>query len=799
MASDLWVLGMSLSHNGAVCLLNSSEIVVAIQEERLSRVKRAFTYGAKPSLALSYCLEYAGIDPTDLSLIVVSTPWPLDTPEQDITQNSILAPIINKVPVMGIPHHLGHAVSTFATSGFDEAAILIVDGLGSPYGDLFEWEKRVCKTKKLVGDLEACSETISMYYATSESIVCLEKHLGAWAKERKEGMPEIHSLGSMYAAVAWQIFGDSFEAGKVMGLAPYGVPDISTSEFYTLSEGEFVFHDKLSKRYLHNNTRWPLMHFEYKNLAASVQRALEDGISYLVGNLYNQTPVGNLCYAGGVALNSVMNERIIRESNFERVYIIPAAEDSGVAVGAAYYGLWQLVGKNISKKLYHDAVGRKYLSADILAAQEHLPPIFSQVRYQDLIAEVVDLLCQGKIIGWFQGRSELGPRALGQRSILCDPRVPNGKHILNERVKHREEFRPFAPMILLDEVNNWFDMGDSQMESPFMLRVCPFRRDKMDKVPAVVHVDGTGRVQTVTREANELLYELIRRFYERTEVPIILNTSFNVMGEPIVETPEDALLCFLTTGIDYCVIEDQLFTKCSSIMFDESHVWVYDRLREQITKSLSFTLSNNNMIGIGESSIHDLGDDYVGSYENPRLGVIRVIRDGIGLKLCHKTRGSFDIGYLKDNVFKIEGGPYQGFSIVFLRNKTNAVDCVTIASTRNPNRQYYFSRISGDSPDEAKISAGLTGIYKNDCRVLEISLSNGKLFVRIPSQRMYELVFCGGLAFCLKGVPGYGIEFVVDECGKITSVIAAHPEFTTQLYLNDVISPCENSSIQPAC
>jgi carbamoyltransferase len=785
---------MSLSHNGSVCLLNGSEIVVAIQEERLSRVKRTIMYGAKSSLALNYCFEYAGISPADLSLIVASTPWRQNSPDQDVTRNSILEPIANKVPTIYIPHHFGHAVSAFATSGFDEAAILIVDGLGSPYQDLFDWEKRVCKMNRVTGELKTRHETISLYHATSESIGCLEKHIGSWSGERKAGMPEFHSLGSMYAAVAWQIFGDVYEAGKVMGLAPYGVPDLPTSEFYALSEGEFVFHNELPKRYLHSE-HWPLRRSEYKNLAASVQRALEDGISYLVDNLYKQCPVRNLCYAGGVALNSVMNERIIRESNFEKVYIMPAAEDSGVAVGAAYYGLWKLAGKNVSEKLIHDAVGKKYFYGEIIAARDKLSPIINQAVCEDLITEVVDLLCQGKIIGWFQGRSELGPRALGQRSILCDPRMPNGKQILNERVKHREEFRPFAPVILLEEADNWFDMGGSRMESPFMLRVCPFRRDKMDKVPAVVHVDGTGRVQTVTREANELLYELIRRFYEKTGVPIVLNTSFNIMGEPIVETPEDALLCFLTTGIDYCVIEDQLFTKSGSIMFDESQVCAYDRVRERVINSLSLTLSSSD--GVTDTvgaSIENLINDYAGSYENPWIGEIGVIRNGIGLKLCHKTRDSFDIRYLGNDVFKIDSGPYQEFSIVFLRNKSNVVDSVALALPRNPNRHHYFPRISGDDSDGANIPVDLVGIYKDDCRALEISLSNGKLFAGVPSQRTYELVFCGGLVFCLKGVPGYSIEFVVDEYGKIIGAIAVHPEFSIRLRLNDAPDSSEKPS-----
>jgi carbamoyltransferase len=180
------------------------------------------------------------------------------------------------------------------------------------------------------------------------------------------------------------------------------------------------------------------------------------------------------------------------------------------------------------------------------------------VRSADPVSDAVDLLCDGKIVGWFNGRSELGPRALGQRSILYDPRLPNGKEILNQRVKKREMFRPFAPSVLLEAVGDWFEVDGTDPESPFMLRVCRFRPDKRPVVPAVVHVDGSGRLQTLTPEANGPFYELVRRFYERTGVPLVLNTSFNVMGEPIVETPADAIACLLGSGLDCCVFEDRI-------------------------------------------------------------------------------------------------------------------------------------------------------------------------------------------------------------------------------------------------
>ena len=553
MSNSPWVLGISASpHNGAVCLLRGDEIVVAIQEERLTRKKRDGIYAAQPCRSLDYCFDYAGIGPRDLSMVVYSVPGRANTRMHDIKLNPVLQVELNKIPTVRIPHHYSHAIGAFATSGFQEGAILVIDGSGSPFEDLPPDERQSCK-----GNVEDGFESISLYSAVETFITPVEKHLvprGAWVAPNKDGMPGFGTFGGMYSASAAQIFGDLLEAGKVMGLAPYGEREFPTGEFYDLVDGRFVFHDTVTKRFRHHD-RWPAHETEYQNLASSVQGALEDAILYIVEHLHRQYPSANLCYAGGVALNSVANERIIAESQFKSVYIMPAAEDSGTAIGAAYHGLWQLTRKNTRRKLVSDAVGRDYSSTEVSNAIDQTIGV-RRVESTSIISDTVDLLCQGHIIGWFQGRSELGPRALGQRSILCDPRRPDGKEILNRRVKHREAFRPFAPVVLHEEAPNWFELEGKDPESLFMLRICKFKEDKKDLVPAVVHIDGTGRFQTVTSEVNGPLYDLIKKFYEKTGVPIILNTSFNVMGEPIVETPADALATFLSTGIDYCVLED---------------------------------------------------------------------------------------------------------------------------------------------------------------------------------------------------------------------------------------------------
>jgi carbamoyltransferase len=452
---------------------------------------------------------------------------------------------------------MGHAISAFCLSGFSEAALLVIDGMGSPVEDLSADEAQRLKTPVKSG-----AECISLYMMQQNSLSTLEKHLvagGEWLTKRGNCMSSFRTLGGMYSAVARQIFGDAMEAGKVMGLAPYGHPAIPCEEFFSIQEGLFYFHDKVPVQFDHNR-RWPDLALIYKNLASSTQKALEVGVLYLVEHSFELSGCANLCYAGGVALNGIANERIIAESQFRNVFIPPAAEDSGVAVGAAYYGLWQLTGQWFSCESVNDSVGTRYSQTQIRNVVRQIPVIESK-RTTDLLDVTVDLLCDGKAVGWHQGGSELGPRALGQRSILCDPRMEHGKDMLNRGVKFRESFRPFAPVVLFEYVNEWFTFEKPVLSSPFMLRVCDFHEQVRRLVPAVVHVDGTGRLQTVTPEGNSLLYNLLRKFYEKTSIPMLLNTSFNIAGEPLVETPEDAIWCFLATSLDACVVGPYLITK----------------------------------------------------------------------------------------------------------------------------------------------------------------------------------------------------------------------------------------------
>jgi carbamoyltransferase len=559
-ATAPWVLGLSASHNGAACLLHGDQIVAAMQEERLSRIKRDRVFGGQHCLAISYCLNAAGIRPADLNLVVACVQGRARSPEQDAGLNPQLQLVANQVPLLTISHHMGHAMSAFATSGFEDAAVLVVDGVGSPFSDLASDQRAVA-----IGEASSW-EMLSIYRASQISIEPMQQQMvanGEWLPRHAGGMPRFRTLGGMYSAVAVQIFGDPMAAGKVMGLAPYGEIAYPQEEFFTMKDGRFSFHDVVPQRFLHEH-RWPEEQRAYRDLARSVQNALEVAILQLVRLLRRKTKATRLCYAGGVALNCVLNERLWRESGFRDVYIPAAAEDSGTAIGAAYWGLRTLMRTETRRRAFPDSLGRSYSRAEVETALANVPGLrIGTSGHAAVLAETVRRLQSGQPCGWFQEGSELGPRALGRRSILADARDARIRHHLNARVKERESFRPFAASILAAEAQNWFDI-DGGAASPFMLRVWPVKASVRDCVPAVVHVDGTARVQTVDR-ADGAFYELLARFDKATGVPLLLNTSFNGPGEPIVETPEHALWCTLQIGLDFVVLGDCLVERDVSI------------------------------------------------------------------------------------------------------------------------------------------------------------------------------------------------------------------------------------------
>jgi carbamoyltransferase len=566
-----YVLGINAyDHDVSACLLRDGEIAYAIEKERITREKHSSGFFQEP---VDYCLNAEGITLDDVDLVVrncyvlpvedleLRLIYEADMPEEEREQaakSPLFRPKSNKV--MTVSHHLAHAYSAFAASPFDEGVVMIVDGVGSYASDI----KEPGQLTEGVNPLARESESYYRFKGTE-----LEPIKKVWLEPRRGLLSDeffnMDGLGAVYSRVSSYIFADWNKCGEVMGLAPYGHPDVFPP-LMTLKDGELQvrpWDETFNQPWLPDgDKKWedsPAMpHWE--DLAWRVQQDSEEILIERARWLRETTGAKNLCLAGGVALNCVANGRIIRESGFENVWIQPAAGDNGIAMGCAFYGHIAVRKNPRTYVMTQATLGREYTEGDVRRIGKS--PLVSHKTFNGsgdgICREAAKLLADGKVFGWFHGRSEFGPRALGNRSILGDPRRPEMKDILNKRVKFRQAFRPFAPIVLYERAKDIF-VGED--ESPFMLRAKEVRPEWRDRIPAIVHVDGTARVQTVRREQNPRMYELLSEFEKLTGVPVLVNTSFNIKGEPIVETPRDAMNCFLYTGIDYLALNDTLVSK----------------------------------------------------------------------------------------------------------------------------------------------------------------------------------------------------------------------------------------------
>ena len=560
------ILGLNYYfHDSTACILIDGQLIAAIEEERLNRDKhtRLFTY-----MAIDQCLKLAGLTYNDIDHIAISI-----KPTHNLGKKlgflsgrpRILKTFINhefvhafnrqktfwswyrrhfegnpRAPkVHLIPHHFSHAPGSFFVSPYQEAALLGIDGSG-------EWA------------------TTWLGHGKGNSVSCLGETF----------FP--HSLGSFYESITQYCgFRTSYDEGKTMGLAPMGDPEV-----YAEDVGKMVQVDESGK------LRFDLSYFNFQNMhwqrlspkfyrkfgpgrkhgepfqkhhmdmAAAFQRVLEDRVLEICDILYEKTGADHLVISGGVSLNSVMNGRIVRESKFKDIYVMPAAGDNGTAIGAAFYLYNGIFGKPRNFVHLDPYVGTSYTNEEI---EKVLKTAKLEYEYhEDICGEAAGLLEQGQIIGWFQGKMEIGPRALGSRSILANPAYPDMKDKINAEVKFREAYRPFAPSAIVEAKSKFFDI---EVEAPFMLKVCQVLPDMQKIIPAVTHVDGSARLQTVRRELHPRYYGLIEKLGARTGVPVVLNTSFNIQGEPIVESPEDAVRCFYSTGLDALAIGNFLLRK----------------------------------------------------------------------------------------------------------------------------------------------------------------------------------------------------------------------------------------------
>jgi carbamoyltransferase len=574
MSKHSYILGLNTyDHDVSACLLRDGEIAYAIAKERITREKHASGFFRE---AVDYCLSAEGITLDDISVIVRNCYiLPVEEMEQRLAYQDMPAflpegerlqaekdPLFraHSEKLVTISHHLAHAYSAFAVCPFDEGVVMVVDGVGSYSADVTESYPAADRTNALARESE------SYYRFKGSNLETLKK---VWLEPSRGMLSDeffnMPGLGALYSRASTYIFGDWNKCGELMGLAPYGRPD-RVKPLMEMQNGELKVPEwtaELNQPWvMDSGEKWdnsPAMR-HWEDLAWRVQEDTETVLLARARWLRETTGAKNLVIAGGVALNCVANGRIAREAGFENVWIQPAAGDDGIAIGCAYYGHMALQNKPRSFVMNHAYVGREYKDDEVREyTDKRLVRMATiQVKSADICRDTAKVLSEGNVIGWFQGRSEFGPRALGNRSILADPRTAQMKDHLNARVKHRQPFRPFAPIVLYERSNEIFE---GEEDSPFMLIAKNVYPEWRDRIPAIVHVDGTARVQTVRESQNPRLYRLLKQFEALTGVPVLLNTSFNIKGEPIVETPQDAVECFLGTGIDYLAIHDMLISK----------------------------------------------------------------------------------------------------------------------------------------------------------------------------------------------------------------------------------------------
>jgi|TARA_Y100000816_G_scaffold291201_1_gene281853 carbamoyltransferase len=580
----MYILGINAYHaDASACILKDNLLIAASEEERFGRLKHQAGF---PLKSINFCIQKAGIEINKVDFIAVnSDPYsnfskkilysllnfksPLFLAKKFFSRKSpnkynqelkkiYKADFINKI--VNVDHHLSHINSAYFNSSFDEAACLSIDGFGDFTST--KWGHYSNDIFKMGGQVNF-PHSMGIFYQS------MTQYLG------------FHKYGDEY---------------KVMGLAPYGKPKyINQLKMLveTFSNGNFKLNlDYFNHHKKNINFEWKSgvpkfeMLFQERNmidllslkprtpgselnqnyidLATSVQRVYEDVFLDILNNLHDMYKCNNLVLSGGCAMNSVANGKIYNNTKFKKIFIPPAAGDSGGAIGAAYEVIKNK--KNEPKKytLVNASIGPSFSNEDIKVVLDNNSIFtndeFEAIEYKnpsDLIEFIVSEIIRGGVIGWFQGGMEWGPRALGNRSIICDPRRTDMKEILNNKIKRRESFRPFAPSILREYVSDWFENDD---DVPFMSQVYKIKKHKRNTIPSVCHVDGTGRLQTVTKKSNKKYYDLIFRFFEKTNVPMILNTSFNE-NEPIVCRPEEALDTFLRTKMDILVMEDWLIKR----------------------------------------------------------------------------------------------------------------------------------------------------------------------------------------------------------------------------------------------
>lgn len=562
MNRPVHVLGVGLSHNGAACLLRDGRIVVAIEKERLTRIKND---GGNDTAAIRYCLDAAGIGFAEVDLLVQNANFGRFAYGNDWYRGPRDLP--PELPVVTISHHLAHAWSAYALSPFDEAAILIVDGCGNAFEDCMDIDGAILPERPS-GDMASLwFEKDSFYTAAAATLTPVYKDFSPLARRACDypmhSRTTRHSIGGVYQGGSEYVFPDTADLGKLMGLAPYGRPGVFDHPIFRFEQGRLFANEEWIAHFTRRvrSVKDFKARFQYfADVALMIQREIERALLELVRARHALRPMDNLCFAGGVALNAVANRRILEEAPFERMFVPPAADDSGLAIGCAYYGWHCVLGHARGRHDSSPFLGRAYPESEIERALAQESSLHWE-RPVDIVAAMVERIAAGRTVAWFRGGSEFGPRALGHRSILADPRPAAMRDQINTWVKFREDFRPFAPAVLAEDADQYFVRpGDS----PYMLFVVPVRPEWREQLGAVTHVDGTARVQTVRAESDPDFHRLLMAWKERAGIGMLLNTSLNRRGQPIVESPAEALALLRESGLDDLAIGPWLVSKAGN-------------------------------------------------------------------------------------------------------------------------------------------------------------------------------------------------------------------------------------------
>jgi carbamoyltransferase len=590
----MYIIGLNLGDDRSACLLKDGKIIVAILEERLDRIKKSpsiyadLSYRLPPYLSINYCLNAAGINIDELDLIVANH----DREPVNIERLKQLLPIKDKTKIIAPPHpahHLVHAFSSYFCSPFTRSLVLVYDSFGSDIENKGnEGESVYIASKNNIKHLSTNYQNLYLNYKNKPyfSLTYIYRFVSL-------------ALGFCINVRNGPLKSQIDEAGKTMGLAPYGrfvkewvkIVKVNQGHLDTSNFTKFALETGIGQ--VKNNQLEPVIVRKpkeqitsfHKNLAFKIQSEFEEGILFLLKKAMQETQIKNVCLAGGGALNCVLNQKIAAIVGVDRLFIQPAASDDGTAIGAALYGWHRFLKQKKRFELNNVFFGKTYTSKRIRTALNSY--YLSRVKPENknkLFQKVAQEIERNKIVGWFRGGSEFGPRALGHRSILANPSAVIVKDLINKKVKNRESFRPFAPSVLAERINNFFNDNNS---SPYMLLAPTVNKTKQSLVKAVLHIDNSARVQTVNRADNPAYWALINEFYKLTKIPLILNTSFNTNGAPIVETPEEALEAFLVTDMDYLVLENFILDK--NDLEVKKAIAIFNLNKEGVTKRVKQT------------------------------------------------------------------------------------------------------------------------------------------------------------------------------------------------------------------